>query len=425
MKARWVVRAMAAVVVLGVVMTAATAGGAVSSAAPGVDATTIRVGFMYPDLSELPAGLNLPDTGDFEAQAKAYVDALNQRGGINGRKVELKTYKFAATTDILASMRAKCLEATEDDKVFAIVTPSMFGDPILCVTRQHKTPMILGGGTPQELVAKSNKLLYLLNFTTTHAIQASVDPLVKAKALKGKKLAVILEDTPGFDDAIENGLVKPLAKHGISIVDKVTIGLTAEGIGAVPAAVQRLKSEGVDGIFIAVSGYVAPIFMQAAVKADYHPQYFASDLSEGTTDYLAQSAPDGQLDGALGTTWRRTGSATLGQSADPFDAKCVSTYAKQTGTPAPKWGSDVYGSIASTCALFDTFEKAATTAGKDLTVASFVKGMQSLTNFQLGSGGKGSFGPNKFDAPDEIRSVKYKPSCKCWVPTTDYFPVKF
>ena len=71
------------------------------------------------------------------------------------------------------------------------------------------------------------------------------------------------------------------------------------------------------------------------------------------------------------------------------------------------------------------FEQAATAAGKDLTVASFVKGCRASRTSSSGSGGKGSFGPNKFDAPDEIRSVKYQPSCNCWVPTSDYFPVKF
>ena len=75
--------------------------------------------------------------------------------------------------------------------------------------------------------------------------------------------------------------------------------------------------------------------------------------------------------------------------------------------------------------LVDVFAQAATAAGKDLTVASFTKALQGIRTFQLGNGGKGSFGPKKFDAPDEVRTLKYKPSCNCWVPTSAYQPVKF
>ncbi len=136
-----------------------------SAPTPGVTASTIKVGYIYPDTENLPAGFTLPDTGSQVDQAKAFVDDLNQRGGINGRKVELKTYKFSLTADALADMRAQCLKATEDDKVFAVLTPSFFADPVLCVTQQHKTPMILEGGTTQEVIDKSKGLLYLTNFS--------------------------------------------------------------------------------------------------------------------------------------------------------------------------------------------------------------------------------------------------------------------
>ena len=354
MKASSVARAMTAGVVLALAMSGAAAATtpartvSAASPAPGVTPSTIRVGYIYPDTENLPAGFTLPDTGSQVDQAKAFVDDLNQRGGINGRKVELKTYKFGLTADALADMRAKCLKATEDDKVFAVLTPSFFADPVLCVTQQHKTPMILGGGTTQEVIEKSKGRSYLTNFSTEHAIQASVDPLVKSKALKGKKLAVLLEDTPGFDTAIKNGLVKPLAKHGISIDDKVTIGVDPGRDHAIPAAVQRLKSEGVDGVFLAVNAIFSSLFMQAAAKADYTPQYFASDLSENSTDILPKAAPKGQMDGALGTTWRRTGSTTVGQAPSAFDTKCNATYATSAGDAPAKAGTNLYGSIAGT-----------------------------------------------------------------------------
>ena len=390
----------------------------------GVSAKSITLGFVMPDLSKLPPGVSLPNQGDPAEQAKAFVDAINAKGGINGRTVDLKTYKFSLL-DGLPAMRATCLQATEQDKVFAVLSPSFFADPILCLTSQHQTPLILAGGTTNEIIGKSNGLLYLTNFSTEHAIQASIDPLIAAHALQGKKLAVLLEDTPGFGTAIDNGLVKPLAAKGLPAPDKVTISSTQAGLNSLPAAVQRLKDEGVSGVFLAINVVFSSFFMQAAIKADYHPQYFASDLSENSSDLLTQLAPKGQLDGALGTTFRRTGAATIGEPADPFDEKCNQTYASESGQATPKWGSNEFYGVAQTCGLFDVFQRAATAAGKDLTTAAFAKALQGLTNFQVGYGGKGSFGPTKFDAPDEVRPLKYDGSCNCWEPSGPYVAVSF
>ena len=188
---------------------------------------------------------------------------------------------------------------------------------------------------------------------------------------------MLLEDTPGLRHRDRERARQATGKqHGITIADKVTIGVTAEGIDAVPAAVQRLKNEGVDGIFLAVSAIFSSIFMQAAVKADYHPQYFASDLSENSTDILTQVRAQGpdRRRARHHVAPHRVGD---GRQSRPIRStrKCNATYAKQSGDAAAKAGSERvrldrrHSARSSTCST-----KAATAAGKDLTVASFVKG---------------------------------------------------
>ena len=131
------------------------------------------------------------------------------------------------------------------------------------------------------------------------------------------------------------------------------------------------------------------------------------------------------MDGVLGTTWRRTGSSTVGQAPSPFDTKCNATYAASRATrrrrraristaPSP----DSVGS--STCS-----RRPPPRPARYLTVASFTKALQGVKNFQMGYGGTGSFGPKKFDAPDEVRTLKYQSACNCWVPTSAYQPVRF
>ena len=55
--------------------------------------------------------------------------------------------------------------------------------------------------------------------------------------------------------------------------------------------------------------------MTEADKQGYNPQYFMSDLSEGTTDLVITQAPASQLEGSLGTTWRQNRTGRSGHRA--------------------------------------------------------------------------------------------------------------
>lgn len=390
----------------------------------GVTDDSIKIGFVATDISQIPSGMTAPDLGDIPGQAKAYADAINDAGGINGRKVELITYQWNALSDPLTDQRAKCLQATEDDKVFAVLGSSMFGDPVLCVTQQHQTPMVLGLGAPQTLVDESDGLLYLTDLSAEKAIAASVGPLADAGAFENKKLAVVLEDSPESQHAIDTGLAAPLEAQGYSLSDQIKIGLSADGLASLTAAVQRLKDAGVDGVFMTINEIFAGFFMQAAEQANYHPQYFLSDLAQGTSPFVAKTAPAAQLATAMGTTWRTTGAKLAGEQPSQFDQDCLATYSKQSGEPTPQQDTDRYQGITATCTLFSVFSQAATNAGKDLTVGSFVKALQGLDNFPLGSGTTGSYGPSKFEAPDEVRVVKFNTSCSCWEPDGGFQPAE-
>ncbi len=391
----------------------------------------IKVAYIYADLTKLKGTGFVVDFGDPEAQVTAFVDDLNARGGINGRKVELTTHSYdVLASDVLAVQRAACLSATEDDKVMVVLSQVIFEDPILCVTKQHKTPLIVQTGTSTELIKRSEGRLFTTNLSWANDLLSGAQTF--GKSLKGKTVGIIHLDESGLAADVETGLVKPLAKQGVKVTEKVVVpnSSTDEMTAAIPAAIERLRTTGVDALFLAVNSYAASIFLTQAEQAGYHPTYYATDLDEVSTNIVPGLSPKGAMTGAQGVTWRNTGAAETGESPVAFDEACKATYEKETGKKAPAFGSDEYGGIAGSCALVKLFELAATKAGSNLSGATFVKALSGLKDFELGGGAKGSYGPKRYDAPDAIRKLKIKESCtapssegkSCWVPVGKAIP---
>ena len=109
----------------------------------GVTPTTITLGIILPGLGVIANfGIDVSqlDPKIQKTYWQSAIDRINAAGGIDGRRL-VADY---TTASILSqdSMRAACRTLTEDDKVFAVTNVlGITGDPILCVTRDHATPV--------------------------------------------------------------------------------------------------------------------------------------------------------------------------------------------------------------------------------------------------------------------------------------------
>src|SRR5829696_3030751 len=83
--------------------------------APGVTADTIKIGVTYVDLKAVTSITT--NHGDYQATYQALIDDLNERGGINGRKLQAVYAPINPTVSQPAE--AACLRLTQDEKVFA------------------------------------------------------------------------------------------------------------------------------------------------------------------------------------------------------------------------------------------------------------------------------------------------------------------
>jgi hypothetical protein len=108
---------------------------AASNTTQGITATTIRIGISYVDVDAAPLradGLNM-NWGSVPNAFNAVTDNMNAHGGINGRK--MVPYIVAVNPVGTAPAATACTQLTEDDSVFAVITPL----EATCYL-QHNTP---------------------------------------------------------------------------------------------------------------------------------------------------------------------------------------------------------------------------------------------------------------------------------------------
>ena len=108
----------------------------------GVSAHSINVVFPISNLVSLASNYGFAGDSEFNVQPAAihtFVNAINDAGGINGRKINAMIVKFDPTNE--ANMRALCKQWTEGNPpVFAVVDGlgSWTGDNELCVAQDRQ-----------------------------------------------------------------------------------------------------------------------------------------------------------------------------------------------------------------------------------------------------------------------------------------------
>ena len=117
-----------------------------STSTRGVTATSINVVFPVSNLTSLASNFGFAGDTEFGAQKAAihtFVNAINDAGGINGRKINAMIVNFDPTNE--SGMRALCKQWTEGSPpVFAVLDGlgSWTGDNELCITQEGHTPFI-------------------------------------------------------------------------------------------------------------------------------------------------------------------------------------------------------------------------------------------------------------------------------------------
>jgi hypothetical protein len=408
----------------------ATGGGVVAvprtASDRGVTASAITVGFMLQN----PGGLSSTgfSTGQRTDGAK-YVQALaawaSKDGGVDGRAIR-PVLRMTDPTNV-EDQAAGCRAMVDDAKAFGVVdVASMLDTASLdCLTNRTKgdTPLVHSVMWSRDWQRRSggNEVSY----------QAAVDRISVTWARDlgamrwfptGATVGILGDKCPATEPTITGVLAPALEAAGAG---KVVIGTHDCNITAVvsdPANIAtRFRLDGVTHVLIVSNFAAAQIFMTTAKSQGYHPQYSASDWFLNANDATTKGYPPDEFDGAIGIT--SNGASLRPSGKAPYDGwQLCSKIATDAGLApiAPDDGASA--ELLGLCDNFQLFLAALRAAGPNPTRASWRGAVAGLGERTSAVFGPSRFGPDKLTGSDQVQTVTWRGSCRCWRSVSGFRP---
>src|SRR2546430_1004152 len=367
-------------------------GGALSGGSGGaVSGGTITIGGFFDITGPIDSSVER-DT------VRAYMQAVNAAGGVNGRQVQ---YVWC-DSKYDASSAHSCAQYLISQNVLAVVgltAPLGENNEIKTLTSQG-IPVIGGLGTPAEY---SDPLAFPTSANFFRYGTAIAD---EARSLGVKHPAVVVLGDVPWVHPVEANLLNRLAADGIAYTDVEEVSATQANYTSTVFNLQH-SHHGPSGGGAAPSGQCqatdksCPDFVIAALDPfSYHRLFDAMEaanwypgvLGAGLDKFNVQKSYDGELRKAH----------SLVPFISPYDHQGNATVRQYLGTvqhyyPGQFQALDIYTQHSWTAAM--VFTAAAKKAGSNLTRDSLVQALNSLQGFQTGwsvplSYGSGNHDPN-------------------------------
>ena len=246
-----------------------SSGGSNAASAPGITATTIKLGSHYP-----LTGVAAPGYSQIPLGAKAYFDYVNSKGGVNGRKIEWDYkddgYNPTNTSQVVNQLVLK-------DKVFALM--GGLGTP----THSAVLDFLNSTGVPDLFVASGSSLWDqpkknpdTFGWQTDYISEGKIIGQYIKQNMPNAKVGLFLQDDDFGTDG-EKG-VRQYIDSQIVDAERYTPGKTD-----VTAQISALQQKGADFVIgFNVPAYTA-LTQLTALKLGYHPQWFYSNVGSDAT----------------------------------------------------------------------------------------------------------------------------------------------
>ena len=250
----------------------------------GLTEDTIRIGVIGADFGQLSEIGLAPDLGDQEVTVQAFVDEINEDGGIGGRQIELRQTLIDGAGGRDAG-QAACLEMTEEFGAFAvIVAPAVPRDVARCTAVTNRTLTIAATGFDQALYEEAGGLLFsagsVTSMSTDRQYAGWAQIMHDEGFLDGRTIGVVTsENTPEFVAAAKDALVPTLEGLGYEVPANVVLPCPEldPDCEQHEAAVQQMKDARVDFVFMAAANIAGPDGSLSADKHDAGDHLFLCD----------------------------------------------------------------------------------------------------------------------------------------------------
>lgn len=364
----------------------------------GVTADAIRVGILLIDVDVIAQlGLDL-GFGDVEAHWQVAIDALNQSGGILGRRVEPVFRRYVPVTG--AEIEGPCLELVEDREVFVALGFVRTGEAALCFTELHDTPMIFGGAGMGATVRERSVAQAVGVVAAPGALDAAMVAALEAEgALAGSAIAVHGQDVDRVEDtaAAVRALGHEVVAETVETAPETDVIAQDDELDRFA---ERWRSEGADLVLatsspVAVTGALARTGV--AVDLVTSNAELALDDRGGRGGTAAQFS-DARIAVAV------TGHMLYAEGHEPT-VRCVDRW----NAARPDQTADIVSGggefqnlfqIVEACAQLDVFRQLAEAAGADLTHESLAEAVATIGSLELAGQSSASLAADKWSVPD-------------------------
>ena len=387
---------------------------------PGVTATTIKLGIAMIDFACIPKAFVDEERPKQQAAYQAFVDDINQHGGISGRQI-VPVYKSIcplAETDGLAA----CTSFSDDSNVFAVVGEfgQITGDIPLCVTKQHNRPLVTFGLT-QDMIDKAPPgLLLTPDILPDRRVKIITSLLASQHTLDGKTVAILADSsaTARVDQIIKPALTQMGLKQGATGILTISGTDTAAAQGQLDGFVEKWKTQHVDALFLAGDAVESKQFVEK-VRQTFPGIPIVADstgILTGAQDEQKAHVNPNPYTGMI-TAEGLTG---VQHSQTPNGKMCTAIFERHTGITVPSplaviklsdgRQNNIYGESGDACALVTMFKLIAARVGKNLNIANWTAAVNSFGTINVPSTSYASLHTGKYDADDTYGLVAYDPT---------------
>jgi ABC-type branched-subunit amino acid transport system substrate-binding protein len=388
--------------------------------AVGVTPTTIKLGIALIDFACIPAAFNDFEEPKEQAGYQAFVDEINEHGGIAGRKI-VPVYKTVCPLAETQGMAA-CTAFADDSKVFAVV--GEFGqitpDIPLCITKQHQLPLITYGITQDMMDQAPPGLLLTPDILDDRRVKI-ITTLLKAQHTFDGKTVAILADSNTTQEVSQ--VIKPaLAGMELTQVPPSIVSISGTDTTAAQSQldgfIEKWKTEHVNALFLAGPAMEAKQFVEK-VRASFPKIPIVADstgILDGAQDeQKAHTSPnpyDGMItaEGLTGVQHEKTANGKY----------CRKVFTKHTGITVPdaltvvklKDGreNNIQGEAGDACVLVELFNSIAQRVGKNLNIANWVNAVNNYGTINVYATTYASLHTGKYDADNTYGLVSYDPT---------------
>ena len=265
-------------------------GPAFAAEEPGISATEIKIGGVFP-FSGPASSIGLVGKG-----VVAYIQSINDRGGINGRKINYLAYDDAYSPPKTVEHVRKLVESDEVSFMFG-----QLGTPGISATAKY----LRSKGVPSiAIISGSSKFTDVANYpmTTTGLVSYDTEGKIYAKyltkALPNAKYAILYQN----DDLGKDYVSAFKAFLGKDFDRKVVTASYEVTEPTVDSQVVNLKSSGADALVIAGTPKFAAQAIRQAAVIGWKATVILNFPSGSVGGTLAPAGLDKSVGAIVGTT---------------------------------------------------------------------------------------------------------------------------